>query len=107
MKNVIIAESGEAYDKLIKSMDEQTKNLLELSIIYERERSKTKVLVSLLSKFLQEFEGKFSSDETCDSPEIARDYLDAAIFMRDNFGRKENCIREVEAWYSDYVPFGK
>lgn len=62
--------------------------------------------VKHLAKFLDEFEGKWDSDEQCASPEIAQDYIDAAKFMANYFGRVNNRIRHVEEWRDNFLPFG-
>lgn len=97
----------------IVDTDDKTSELLKGSLLLEAEKNahkkthlKMATLAFHLSKFLDEFEGKWDSDEQCDSPEIAIDYLDAAIFMRNFFGRVNNRIDEVQVWYDNYLPFG-
>ena len=57
-----------------------------------------KQLAKFLSKFLDEFEGAFDVTDHCESIEIAEDYLQAAEFMHDHYGRGVGRIREVQEW---------
>lgn len=88
--------------------------LLKVSPLLEAEKQahkktflKLDTATKHLCKFLDEFEGNWDSNEDCDSPEIALDYLDAAKFMLNHFGRVHNRIDAVQEWYDNYLPFGK
>lgn len=72
---------------------------------HKRTHLKANTLALHLSKFLDEFEGKWDSDEKCDSPEIALDYLDAALYMERHFGRTDNRIQYVKEWYDNLQAF--
>lgn len=96
----------------LTTTDADVERILKGSVLLESEKAahkktflKLQTLGRHLSKFLDEFEGKWDSDEQCASPEIAQDYIDAAKYMADNFQRINNRIREVEVWLNDYVPF--
>lgn len=55
---------------------------------------------------LEETEGRFERTNEFDSPEACNDYIKAARFMSENFGRKDNMIKEAKHWYDNYsLPF--
>lgn len=96
----------------LETTDSDLERMFKDSLILEAEKSahkRTYLKVDTLQKFLRvwlcEFEAKWDNDETCDSPEIAMDYIVQATYMRDNFGRKENRIDEVKKWVDDYLPW--
>lgn len=98
----------------LATTDTDAERILKGSVLLESEKSahkktflKLQTVVIHLSKFLDEFEGHWDSDEQCASPEIAQDYIDAAKFMADNFGRINNRIRDVQKWLNEYLPFDK
>src|SRR5690606_15870758 len=84
--------------ELMKQNAQKDNELLKMSM-------KMNTVAMHLSKFLDEFEGAWDSDETCASPEIAQDYIDAAKYMMNHFGRINNRIRDVEEWLNNYLPF--
>ena len=97
----------------IVDTDDKTSVMLKNSLLFEAEKQahkktflKLDTATKHLCKFLDEFEGKWDSNEDCDSPEIALDYLDAAKFMLNHFGRVHNRIDAIQAWYDNYLPFG-
>ena len=99
---------------ILATTDTDTERLLKGSVLLEAEKNahkktflKLDTATKHLCKFLDEFEGKWDSNEDCDSPEIALDYLDAARFMLNHFGRVHNRIDAVQEWYDNYLPFGK
>lgn len=98
----------------LATTEPDTERLLKGSVLLEAEKSahkktylKLDTACKHLCKFLDEFEGRWDSDEQCDSPEIALDYLDAARFMLNHFGRVHNRIDDIQKWYDNYLPFGK
>lgn len=55
---------------------------------------------------LEETEGRFERTNEFDSPAACDDYIKAAKFMAENFGRKDNMITEAKHWYDNYsLPF--
>lgn len=78
---------------------------LTASIQLQREKLKAETAGKHLCNFLCEFEGKWDSDEKCDSPEIAQNYIDAATFMQHQYDRKENRVRQVQEWINNYLPY--
>jgi hypothetical protein len=58
-----------------------------------------------LFKFLDEMEGAFDSNEKFDSPQICRDYIDAALYCLNYFGRSNNRVLQAEAWYNSLNPW--
>jgi hypothetical protein len=78
---------------------------LQASNVIEKLRLQLETSNKHLSKFLDEFEGGFESDEKCSSPEIAQDYIDAATYMANVHGRKNNCVRKVQEWLDNYLPY--
>jgi hypothetical protein len=55
---------------------------------------------------LQETEGRFERTREFDSTTACEDYIKAAQFMADRFGRKDNMIKEAKHWYDNYsLPF--
>jgi len=64
------------------------------------------LLKTHLRLMLQETEGRFERTNDFDSPEACNDYIKAAQFMAENFGRKDNMIKEAKNWYDNYsLPF--
>lgn len=123
IKEVTIAISGQEYlqdqrekDKAIDLLSQSTSLALENSIKYEnckqeniRLNARLETSNRFLSKFLEEFESEWDNDEQCASPEIADDYIRAAKWMADYFGRRHNRIDAVTAWYhsQDSLPFNR
>lgn len=101
MENVMIVQSGE---QLRRTIDGYNVRLMELSILHERAKAQNTIMKGMLAKFLDEFEAAWDNDEQCTSPEIAQDYIDAAVFMR-NHGRINNRIRDVDHWVKNFLPF--
>jgi Fe2+ transport system protein B len=80
---------------LIDSIDLQIKGL----------KSDNEMLKKFLCQCLDEFEGRFDSDEKCDSIEIAEEYIEMATYMKNVHGRKYDRIRHVQEWIDNYLPF--
>lgn len=107
--SVTIALSSETYDRFVKALqniEELRAKNWELQLALNKEREKTKALNHHLGRFLNEFEGAFDTDESCASTDIAEEYIEAAKYTADNFGRVNNRIRQVEEWVNNYLPFG-
>jgi hypothetical protein len=96
MENVMIVESASKYDKMLKQVEEMNGKLLGLSITYEQTKSKNSTLSRFVTNFLASFEGMFDSDEDALSPEHMIEYLEAARWMRDNYGRVNHRIDSVQ-----------
>lgn len=97
----------------LAASDFEIERLLKGSVLLEAEKNahnrtayKLNTVVRFLNTFLSEFEGAWDNDEECASPEIAKDYLEAAKFMRDTFGRTGDRIDAIKSWYDNYLPFG-
>ncbi len=117
MKNstLTIAQSEDRYDSLLEQIEKDSKTIVELnnqvqlmqlntfkhSIVLERQKGLSSTLALHLSKFLDEFEAKFDSDEQCDSCEIALDYIEAAKFMKLNFKRVGDRINDAQHWFDN------
>lgn len=78
------------------------KDNLKKSIEFEATKKSLDIVARHLEKFLDEFDGAFYANDRCASCEIAQDYIDAAKYMADNFGRINNYIRQVEEWLENY-----
>jgi hypothetical protein len=110
-----IGENNRQLTELLKASiakeENEKKILQQVGKNTVRLEGQIKVLASFVCKWLDEFEAAFDNDEQAKnisgqiSPEIARDYLDQAIFMENNFGRRNNRIEDVKRWYNNYVPF--
>lgn len=93
-----ITISPETYDRLIQQRTNFERDVLKKYL-------QAKTLALHLENFLDEFEGAWDNDEQCASPEIAQEYIDAAKYMADNFGRINNRIRAIEEWLNNYLPY--
>ncbi len=80
---------------LINSIDLQIKGL----------KSDNEMLKKFLCQCLDEFEGRFDSDEKCDSIEIAEEYIEMATYMKNVHGRKYDRIRHVQEWIDNDLPY--
>lgn len=96
----------------LSTTDTDAERILKGSALLEAEKQahkktalKLDTTQKLLAKFLDEFEGKWDSDEGCESEEIAFDYIDAAKWMANNFDRKGDRIKAVEEWLRE-IPIG-
>lgn len=65
-----------------------------------------KKLIDSQRVWLDEFEARFDNDE-CPSPEIAKQYIDDATYMREAFKRNDaGFINRVQDWYDNQpLPF--
>jgi len=96
---VTFAISEEEYNRMV---NKKGSVLLEAEQqAHKKTALKLNTVVKHLSNFLDEFEAEFDNNKKCASEKIAMDYLDAAEYMRDNFGRKHNRIRDIEEWVYD------
>ena len=108
MDATTIAIPPETYERLTAAVE---KNIVLMKENAQKDNELLKLSMKMstvakhLSKFLDEFEGAWDSDETCASPEIAQDYIDAAKYMMNHFGTINNRIRDVEEWLNNYLPF--
>lgn len=108
MDATTITISPETYERLTAAVEkniELMKQNAQKDNELHKMSMKTNTLAMHLSKFLDEFEGAWDCDERCASPEIAQDYIDAAKYMMNHFGRIENRIRAVEDWVNNYLPY--
>jgi hypothetical protein len=64
----------------------------------KQQKEKIELLVHHCSKLLNEVEGAYDSDEKFASDEFCRDYLDAALFLQNYFGRKYNRTAQAQEW---------
>lgn len=127
---VIISESGEKFlekeaklsafeiamqtidsnNETIKAMDKELDRLrtesLQHSLAMQLVKGENRELKKHLLKFVEEFEHRFEVEKACDSPKIAEDYIDAAIYLLDNHQRTRHFINEVRAWMTgDTLPY--
>jgi hypothetical protein len=64
------------------------------------------MLKNHLSIFLCEIEERFNRTSEFDSDTICEDYIKSALFMQENFGRKNNRIFDAKYWYDNHsLPF--
>lgn len=100
----MIAISAETYEKAIQTIDElsaRDREVFELKQDARKSALKLDTVAKHLDNFLDLFEARFSVEGKCDSPEHAIQYLDAAKYMRDNFGRKDyRYISLIQDWYN-------
>jgi phage shock protein A len=92
-----------------KEVDRLTTESLKKSTEFEELRQKfsstrAKLATSNihLFKFLDETEARFDNTSAFDSPEICRDYMDAASFTAKYFQRTNNRFNEAKHWYDNY-----
>lgn len=95
---VTIVQSGEDFIKDQELFRKAIDDLEEMRSRLTRYDGVISILFYQLSKFLDEFEAAFDRENSCVSREIARDYLDAAIFLEKNFKRTNNRVMAVEQW---------
>lgn len=119
-KELILKKLIECQDDLKNSITEvqllrvtvdgfQTK-LLEASIKHQKslnfERQVKDTQSKHIQKFLDDFEAKWDNrEEECEmSPELADDYITAATYQADYFGRTNNRVDDVKHWRDNYIP---
>lgn len=110
------AQNGTVYDNLLQTVEENEKELKNLSKEIDRlitdnlhHSKKYNGIRQQLSTsnmhlfiFLDEMEARFDNTSAFDSPEICKNYLDAAIYCSNYFGRVNNRINEAKYWYDNY-----
>lgn len=101
-----------AFDlALHRRSHEQTTSILKASIAKEENGKKMAqkivgleeqrtALKKYLILFVQQFESTFAQDENM-SVEFAQEYVNAAKYLRDTFGRKGDIINHVELWIEE------
>lgn len=60
------------------------------------------MLKNHLSIFLCETEERFNRKMKFDSDTICEDYIKAATFMEENFGRKNHMVKRAKHWYDNH-----
>lgn len=100
--------SDEQITSILKSSiakEENGKKMAQKIVSLEEQRTALKKFLIL---FVHQFESTFSQDEYM-SVEFAQEYVNAAKYLRDTFGRKGDIINHVEIWInsSDSLPFKK
>jgi hypothetical protein len=112
--------TGTVMDGLLETIEDQNRKLRELDKALDKERSETlknsmkyngiraQLAMSNLHlfNFLDEMEARFDNTSEFDSPEICRDYMDAAKYTAQYFGRLNNRYDQAKHWYDNYsLPF--
>lgn len=107
-------------DGLLETIEDQNRKLRELDKALDRERSETlknsmkyngiraQLAMSNLHlfNFLDEMEARFDNTSSFDSPEICKEYMEAAKDTAQYFGRSNNRYSEAKHWYDNYsLPF--
>lgn len=94
--------------------DDKTSVMLKNSLMYEAEKQahkktylKLDTACKLMAKLCDEREAEWDSDERFASEEFAYDYVEAARFLANHFGRTNNRIRQVEEWINELPITGK
>lgn len=138
-ENVLMVTEGSAYAELLETIDSQRKkiellnkeidiqimdklnasikheNLMKAAQIHAGETElKATLVMTFLSKFCDEFEGRFDSDEDVykvfGSIEFALDYLAAAKYLETNHGRSNGAnstYERIAKAVDQYVPWNK
>lgn len=113
--NTITETNGTLYDNLLSTIEDNERHLkainkevdrlisenLKQSEKYNSIRLQLSTSNMHLFKMLDEMEARFDANNEFDSPEICRDYLDAANYCKKYFGRNNNRIVLAEQWYSE------
>lgn len=113
--NHTATQNGTVYDSLLSTIDQNGRELNSLNkevdrLISENLKHSEKynsIRLQLstsnmhLFKMLDEMEARFDANNEFDSPEICRDYLDAANYCKKYFGRNNNRIILAEQWYNE------
>lgn len=114
IKEVTITQSGEQFIKdqaimqiALERIEDQRKEIDRLNSQLLTLRLKLSTSNIHLFKFLDEKEAEFDNDERFVSPEICKDYIDAALYCQNYFDRTNNRITDAMAWYNsqDSLPF--
>lgn len=99
--------------RLIKEIDKMIGKDLEKSFALQdalehtkKQASKITIMHDFIRTNLQIFEAAFDSDENVEAQEVL-DYLTQAKWMRDNYGRANNSIKEVQEYYDNLDPWKK
>jgi hypothetical protein len=118
--NTTAERNGTVYDTLLQTVEENEAKLKSLNkeidrLISENLRHSEKyngIRLQLstsnmhLFLFLDEMEARFDKTSEFDSPEICRNYLDAANYCEKYFDRRNNRINDAKHWYDNYsLPF--
>ena len=92
----------------IVDTDDKTSVMLKNSLLFEAEKQahkktflKLDTACKLMGKLCDEREAEWDSDERFASEEFAYDYLEAAKFLMNHYGRMNNRIRQVEEWLTE------
>jgi hypothetical protein len=98
---IIISESSivesavEMVNDLTAEVDRLNVENIKNSLLFERMKNH-------LSIFLCEMEERFNRTSAFESDEICQDYIKAATFMAENFGRTNNRVSDARHWYDHH-----
>lgn len=99
---------------ILATTDSDTSRLLKGSALLEAEKQahkktylKLDTACKLMAKLCDEREAEWDSDERFASEEFAYDYIEAARFLANHFGRTNNRIRQAEEWINELPITGK
>lgn len=96
-----IEENDQHLKRLNKEIDRMIADKLKDAEKYNAIRLQLSTSNMHLFKFLDEMEGRFDADGDFDSPEICKDYIEAATYCKKYFGRDHNRIYLAEQWYNE------
>lgn len=92
--------------QLNKELDRINEENLKNSMKYNGIRAQLAMSNLHLFNFLDEMEARFDNTSSFDSPEICKDYMEAAKYTAQYFGRANNRYSEAKHWYDNYsLPF--
>lgn len=101
-----IEDQNRKLRELDKALDLEREQTLKNSMKYNGIRAQLAMSNLHLFNFLDEMEARFDNTSAFDSPQICKDYLDAAKYTAQYFGRTNNRVTEAEHWYNNYsLPF--
>lgn len=97
----------------LATTEQDVELLLKVSPLLEAEKNahkktalKLNTVVKGLWIALDEFEGRWDSDEQCDSVEIAEWYVTYAKYLKAHFRRDDaKRIQYVQEWIDNYLPW--
>lgn len=103
-------KENEAYRKEVDRLNnEALQKSLAIQAVREhikKQKETIDILVHHCRKLCDEVEARYDNDENFPStvfisPEFARDYMDAALFLENHFGRKGNRVEQAKKWYDN------
>lgn len=88
--------SADDYSSMAGLMKEATETINDQVATIEKHTATINSMRTFLFQYLDTMEGMFDSDESQISVEHMTEYVEAAKYAADNFGRINNRIRQME-----------